>query len=237
MKKIIALALTLVMVVSAFCMSVNAAPIVGSHGEKGTIEDGIAEATFTSSSLFESVILNLGGTHSRYAVDVTFPTTLTFSSSAFIWNVNTLQYDQPADFSLANTTFSFGITNYSDVPVDVAFNIQEITQLESFGGQMNFDKITNISDTWGADADFTIGTSGDYSFNGQLKGVYAVNENKGNRSATSIEFNALMSAQDNTNWKDIIGKYMLDSKESGTTTYTLARFTVTVSKLGVLVNP
>lgn len=242
MKKLISLVLSLALVACMFSMSVGAANVVGTHKGKdqGTIDDGLSESAWnTSSSLTDVITLNMGGTHNRYAVDVTFGGTLTFSSGAYVWNVNNLQYETTETITLTDSSYTCLVENFSHAPVNVSFEITDTSQLNTAGADVTLDElnpITNISKGNGVDEDFVVVPDADdsndkYVIAGKLNGVYAIPENKGNRNQTTVTFQAELGLSSAASWADVMNKYVMWGNNTNTSAYTLARFTVTISKV------
>lgn len=131
MKRILLVLLTVLMLAGLCCVSIAAADTithaVGTHGESKTVADGVEEIPTTGASSSGDVVLTVGKTNSRYAVDVTFPDAMTIEAASMTWNVNTLQYEMDGE-TVGNKTFDFkiGVTNYSDLPV-VAAPTAELT--------------------------------------------------------------------------------------------------------------
>lgn len=112
MKKFLSVLCAAAMLFILLCVSVAAAPVVGSHGNN-QITDGVSDFEPASSS--GDVTLNLGTVNHRYAVDVTFPV-MTFDVGGLTWNVNTLTYDMNGT-AMSDKTLTITVTNYSDLPV------------------------------------------------------------------------------------------------------------------------
>lgn len=112
MKKFLSVLCAAAMLFSLLCVSVAAAPVVGSHGNN-QITDGVSD--FESASSSGDVTLTLGTVNHRYAVDVTFPE-MAFNVGGLTWNVNTLTYDVNGT-AMSDKTLTITVTNYSDLPV------------------------------------------------------------------------------------------------------------------------
>lgn len=112
MKKFLSVLCAAAMLFSLLCVSVVAAPVVGSHGNN-QITDGVSD--FESASSSGDVTLTLGTVNHRYAVDVTFPE-MAFNVGGLTWNVNTLTYDVNGT-AMSDKTLTITVTNYSDLPV------------------------------------------------------------------------------------------------------------------------
>ena len=120
MKKIIAFALTLILlcsISSAFAAYPNDEPVIGNFYKN--INDGIPNFADNDSTQV-NVSVQVGSIGHRYAVDVEFTAavTLDFSSIELVWDVNNLEYNLSADadaVALAPSTIT--VFNYSDLPV------------------------------------------------------------------------------------------------------------------------
>lgn len=118
MKRFLLVLLSVLILGGLCCMSIAAADpqhVVGTHGENGTLADGVEEDKLPSGTSC-NVVLTVGKINSRYAVDVIFPDAMTIAAGDVTWNVNTLQYELD-NAALENKTFDITVINYSDLPV------------------------------------------------------------------------------------------------------------------------
>ena len=244
MKKLISFVLSIALLISVFCMSVSAANVVGTHGMNDNIDDGLSETAWNSSSSLTDVItLNVSGQHHRYAVDITFTGTFTFGTGQWIWDVNGLEYYQSAsELQMSDTTYTFTVDNYSSKPINVSC---EVTERDSYLDDAFIDislteniTATNTHATGGeTNADFVVsGTPNASLIEGLLKQVRTEGIERGQREKTSVTFEALMKSTSTESsvaerWNTSVGKYLMYGNEQGIAAFTLARFTVTVSKV------
>ena len=220
MKKIISIILSLALVVCMFSMTVSAATItanpgknhvVGGQGESGTIADGKLDSEFSSESAQIPVTLNLTSFTSRYAVDITFGgDAYTFDATGIHWDVNALAYVATDNAVVANKTYDFTVTNYSDKAVKVVAACEVPDAVAAAGVTCEF------GDVDGNDV-VANGTYDNHTING--------NANTTDGTVNNSTFSATIKSG---NWATTINTLV------GTTTVstiTLATFTVTVSKV------
>lgn len=120
MKKIIAFALTLILLCSISSAFAATNHVVGTHGSDGKpVSDGVETFGDQNTSANVTLTVKADKIQHRYAVDVTFQTmTIEVSGLELTWNVNTLDYETTG--SGTDARFPVTVTNYSDLPVYVS---------------------------------------------------------------------------------------------------------------------
>ncbi len=244
MKKLISLVLSLALVACMFGMSVMAANVVGSHGNN-SIEDGWSDTKFNSTVEYpQNIKLDTAGTYSRYAVDIVIAGTMTFGTGVWVWDVNALKY-VPVSGTTTITeaqTYKCTVSNYSDKPVDLKFDITNTGELFKAGADVNFNKdsectgITeyhNGSEGEFKNQDFVVSTIDleNKAVSGRLAGVHITQDNTDERHPTSVTFNATMNTYGEHTWEQVLGHFTVDGRDTATKTYILATFTLYVSKV------
>lgn len=148
MKKVVSLILTLAMV---FAMSTTAladtAHVVGTHGENGTVADGVIGDNFGSGAVPEteiSISVSAGSTQSRYAVDVEYSEiVVSISGAGMTWDVNNLEYVITDDGEMEQPVpATITVKNYSDQPVYVSATVADL-----YDGTTNDDDGMTITAT------------------------------------------------------------------------------------------
>ena len=123
--------LAAMLLVSVFALNAAAVNVVGTHGQSGGVNDGVADIP-EGASTSGDVVLNLGTVNHRYAVDVTFPT-MTFEVGGLTWNVNTMKYESGGT-TMSDQTLTITITNYSDLPVNAEGTVGSIAEAATSAG-------------------------------------------------------------------------------------------------------
>ena len=159
MKKIIAIALAMVMIITMLCFSVAAEdgqdpgvqePTVTPDDLVGTVNSGTTDdysegssslSQIPGSGIYDVVFTVSGATAARYAVDVTATNlTYTFSTDLY-WDVNTLDYVAAEDVTLAAPDApTFMVHNRSNMPVRITLTDIESTAAIAAGISLNFAK-------------------------------------------------------------------------------------------------
>lgn len=120
MKKALSLILTLAMLLCMVTTFAAAENVVGTHGDKNTVEDGVESFTKedgTSQNI--DITVSLASVVHKYAVDVEYSTqALTIGGATLTWDVNTMTYVAAgSDTTTGEATKTITITNYSDLAV------------------------------------------------------------------------------------------------------------------------
>lgn len=214
MKKLISIILSLALVACMFGMSAMAADVtvtgdkgqIGSYvGGNGPISSG--KESFDETNFSKAVILTIKDKNSRYAVDIVFGGTSSYTNTVdgITWNVNTLKYEVADDFSMADLTYKFTVTNYSDSPIYSKVAASNIPQ---------YSGANLVTVTFDNDAKLDCA--------GNAHGISL-------REVATKTVNATISPATGT-WKDVINTLLVkEAGYNGTVEYVLATFTVNVS--------
>ena len=216
MKKLISIILSLALVACMFGMTVMAAETGTVNGNKGQIGSYVGEGgpisggkeTFNETEFSKDVNLTIKDKNSRYAVDIVFGGTSSYTNTVegITWNENTLKYEVADNFSMNDLTYKFTVTNYSDSPIYSKVAASNIPQYNAA------DLVTVTFDN-DAKLDCTGNAHGTLIANVATKTV-----------------NATISPATGT-WKDVINTLLVkEANYNGEVDYVLAKFTVTVSK-------
>lgn len=161
MKKTLAFILVCALLVSAFTLTAFAANVVGTHGNTGTVEDGVAD--FDDSDLDNNtgnITVKVDTVVHKYAVDVDY-TIPAYELPGITWNVNTLKYDTTtvaADKKFTNHV-TIELTNYSDKPVNT-----QVTAVDEDGADgiaFNWESVESETTAHSTNIDFSnaVGTT------------------------------------------------------------------------------
>ena len=217
MEKLISIILSLALVACMFGMTVGAVEItapgtnnvVGTHGGNNELNNGVDANAFSSESAEALVKLTLGTANSKYAVDITFAGDYVINVAGLTWDVNNLVY-VTTGATVENKEYTFTVTNYSDKSVSVVAN-----------GVVSND-VTGVSvefNTTSVAGDLTTNTSTASTINCVITGNAG-----GDTTANYATFKADLKS---TSWKATVDALVNNKTQ---TEFTLATFTVTVSK-------
>lgn len=219
MKKLISIILSLALVACMFAMNVGAEDLgdktlgqVGSYKDTehpADINNGLTDGQFTETNFSKTVKLALGTANSRYAVDITFAGDYVINVAGLTWDVNNLVY-VTTDATVENKEYTFTVTNYSDKSVSVAA-----------AGNVSND-VTGVTvefNTTSVAGDLTTNTSTASAINCVITGNAG-----GDNTANYATFKADLKS---TSWKATVDALVNNKTQ---TEFTLATFTVTVSK-------
>ena len=222
MKKLFALILAVVMICA---MSVNVfattAHVVGTHGDNGTVADGLTESGFAANNPTYNVNITatVGSVEHRYAVDIEYQNmTFDIAANNLVWNVNTLKYDvKDAGATTIGTdkAYPITVTNYSDLPVNLVVAVD--------------DKFTGANDDFAVVAASTA-ADGATAFTGATiaKAVGATNTTAG-QAQTSTFYITVIAAD----WNKVANYYANYFTANGQSSAIIATATITVTKVPV----
>lgn len=211
MKKLISIILSLALVACMFAMNVGAELVVGDKDSDKALSagDGWTDTEFDSNkSATADVMLALGAVESRYAVDIVFTGNFNLTAAGLTWDVNNLVYVTTGD-TVANQTYTFVVTNYSDKYVNVTTAASDV--------------VDGVTATFGT---VTPGAAGDTdNVAADNKSCTIVGNAGGDATANKATFSATLAS---TNWAGTINT--LVGNDPTKTSFKLATFTVTISK-------